>query len=319
MTSKAASTSASVTKEEQARAREEAARLKRERHNTRGMSRVLTSNTETPFVNIQLTSTHPPEPLEEDFDLDEAKMSRKYTQREHLVSYELENPFSGIEVVSLDDPDDHELPEILTPLRDFSSCYRHLTNVGLSDNIHHTALYIDEGDNIRLFDIMGEQTISSQALSQLPKKEKDVGKGPKSKLKVEAAAKNTFKKSDILYRLPENLILTSVQSFKSTRDMLQSFKDSLLAHKALADSGEVHGNIDINTLLMSDHNQGKQQGFLYDYEPARSFSVLGMNDINWRAMLGGTPGMRDVLPELVKRMNLNKGAETAMGPGSSAS
>ncbi|TFK45501.1 hypothetical protein OE88DRAFT_1669220 [Heliocybe sulcata] len=311
MASSTSSMPDSTTKEAHPPSPEDAARLKRDRHDKRGMARIITSSTSTPFFTLHLKTIHPPELLEEDFPLNKTTLSRKHTQKAHLVSYAFANPFAGIKVISLDDPNDHELPDFLTPLRDFVSCYRDLAQGRAFDPIHPKALYIDDRHNLRLLDILGEHQPTSQALSQLPTKASDVQKAPQVRWTREAVGMDcdTAKESDALFKLPQTLSLGYLGKFRSTREMLESVKDTVLAHKALYEHGELHGDINPNTILISNPREGKQRGFLWDYEPARIYAVPGMEDVNWRYMMSAMPSMRDIVPELVKRVHLNKKSE----------
>ncbi|EPQ59798.1 hypothetical protein GLOTRDRAFT_109851 [Gloeophyllum trabeum ATCC 11539] len=89
---------------------------------------------------------------------------------------------------------------------------------------------------------------------------------------------------------------------------MKALYDSIEAHEVLANSGEVHGNIDLNTILTDEHRPGdaprSQRGYLFDYEHPRRYAVSlpGLEDVNWRAMVSSLPAMRNYMPALVEQI-----------------
>lgn len=263
------------------------------------MERVLSSTTENKEWKIQLTSTHGPELTEEDFDLDEAKTARPHIQRGHAVSY----PLASEKVNDEDEDDDDK--EFRSHLREFVPSYRHVNVTGLSEEVYTTALYVDDSDNVRFFDVMGEIASRNQLTSHLPKNVEDIRKGPKCKWNAEAVSKEKVEDSDVIYKLPYHRVLVSTQYFASQVDLLKSFRDAIEAQKFLWESGEVHGNVDLNTMLTDEHRpgdkRGSHRGYLFDYEPARSFAIPGFENVNWRLLLSSVPQMREYIPDLIKK------------------
>ncbi|EPQ59770.1 hypothetical protein GLOTRDRAFT_126067 [Gloeophyllum trabeum ATCC 11539] len=195
-----------------------------------------------------------------------------------------------------------------TLLRHHPAICADATRLSAQHALHPVGVALNGAGEIGLYDILGELSSDSEALSDLSSINEVSLEGRWTRAEHEPHLPN---ETYIHYRLPVYRPLSKFADVsRSARDIVGVVLQGIVWHADLYESGELHRRLDLNTILGAPGLSGEMEvaGFLFDYEPANEYRLKAFPLADVRRLVAGLDLPEEQLVEVMAGLSLASGA-----------